>query len=618
MKHYSLFFIGLCLMISSTLFGQKNEDGPVSPSRLNIDPALKPFYHGVASGDPLSDAVIIWTRVTSDSLSVDVDWRIALDTGMVNIIDNGVVTTDASIDYTVKVDVAGLQPYTTYYYEFTAEGRNSIRGRTRTAPTGDIDSLRFAMVSCSSFGHGYFNVYRNIAERNDVDAILHLGDYIYEYADNEFGTTRNMVPTNEIITKDDYRMRHSHYKLDADLRALHQQYPFITTWDDHETANNSWYGGAENHNPGDGEGDWFVRKSVAIQAYHEWMPLRKPDPSDDERIYRKFSYGDLVDLLVLDTRLEGREEQGGNSSDPNRTMLGTDQYNWLVNEMTNSTAKWQVLAQQVMMAPLEIFGATINDDQWDGYEVERQNIYNAVLTNNVPNMVILTGDIHTSWANDLPLSGYDSGTGANSAGVEFVTPSVTSPGFPIAVGEGLVQALNPHMKFVDLDDKGYILLDLNKDRVQGDFIHISGISSPGGTDTYKESYYSNDGSRHLNSSSTPSVAPASVFTTPAPPDPRPNGMVSTSDPLGTVTVLGAYPNPFTQEFTLQYYVREAADFKLSIYNMTGKLMLQEDLGRIPVGIQRSRVQANQLPAGTYAIVLQNGNESFNRLMIKIK
>lgn len=478
-------------------------------------PSLAPFYHGVASGDPLTNQVILWTRVTPPSgstASIDVQWQIATDMLFTNIVNRGMQTTDGTKDFTVKVDVNGLSPATCYYYRFWANGQYSIIGRTKTTPSGNAnnDNLRFAVVSCSNYEAGYFNAYQQIAQRNDIDAVIHLGDYIYEYGTGEFGTTRNHLPTNEIITLSDYRERHSFYKWDLDLIQAHQHYPWITTWDDHETANDSYEDGAQNHDSG--EGSWMDRKSVGIQAYFEWMPLRMPDPTDDERIYRKIQYGNLADIFILDTRLEEREEQVNtvfdpNYNDPNRTILGSTQESWLLNCLSNSTAKWKVLAQQVMMAPLELFSTPINLDQWDGYPAERQAIFDHIMNNNIENIVVLTGDIHTSWANDLPYNNnYNPNTGANSVGVEFVTTSVTSPGFPINVGANVIQLGNRHIKYTDLTEHGYLILDLNAARAQGDWYFVPTVSSPAPSSAFNAGYYVNDTDRYLNTASGASVA----------------------------------------------------------------------------------------------------------------
>ncbi len=594
-----------CLCLSNSYAQQ----GPLNPDRNQPVPSFAPFYHGVASGDPLANSVIIWTRLTTDSLTADVDFTVALDTGMTSVVASGTFMTDASIDYTVKIDVTGLIPETYYYYEFEYENRRSIRGRTKTLPVGDVDSLRFAIVSCSSYGHGYFNAYRRIAERNDIEALIHLGDYIYEYENLGFGTTRNVEPINEILTIDDYRMRHSHYKLDSDLIAVHQQYPVISVWDDHETANDAWNGGAQNHDAS--EGSWADRKAAGIQAYHEWMPLRTPDVSNEERIYRRFQYGDLLDLNMLDTRLIGRSEQGTDNG-----LLGTTQYNWLINNLTTTSAQWKLLGQQVMMAPLEIFGIAFSQDQWDGYPTERNNLYNDILTNNVEGLVVLTGDIHTAWGQDLPRSTYDPNTGANSVGVEFVTASVTSPGLPIPIGQFLIQSQNPHNKYVDLDDHGYMILDVNKQRAHCDWYFVDDINNPSNNESWAQAWCNNTGTRHLVQCNSASVANPKYDVTPAPDAPRPVVVSTTQVDPNAPVMLGTYPNPFTEEFQLQVYMNTTASTTISIFDQNGKQITQfvrDDLHR---GVNVIPVQAASLAPGIYHIVIQQGNSLQSKPIIK--
>src|ERR1043165_3738907 len=276
-------FILAVLLLAAISISAQTQDH-LSPSRSTLDGTLAPFYHGVASGDPFSDRVIIWTRITSTNNSESIDWQIATDTTFGTIINSGTVTTDASKDYTVKVDVTGLQENTWYYYRFKNNGTYSIIGRTRTMPTGNVADLRFAVVACSNYQSGYFNASRDIANKNDVDAVIHLGDYYYEYGPDDFDpgidSSRIQEPFKEVWTLSEYRLRHSFYKLDPDLRVVHQQYPFITVWDDHETANDSWKGGAENHTDSV-EGYWHDREEDSHQAYFEWMPIRDVHNSID-------------------------------------------------------------------------------------------------------------------------------------------------------------------------------------------------------------------------------------------------------------------------------------------------------------------------------------------------
>jgi alkaline phosphatase D len=271
---------------------------------MTFDPTLKPFYHGVASGDPLADKVIIWTRITPDSGDITaktVNWIVATDTAFQNIIKTGTVTTDNSKDYTIKVDVTGLNAATTYYYVFKYNGFYSLTGRMKTT-TNDATHLRFAVVSCNNYEAGFFNGFKKIAQRNDIDAIIHLGDYIYDYAPKGYGDSLNgrfVEPKNEILSEGDYRTRYSVYRLDADLRFAHQQQTFISIWDDHESSNDSYKDGAENHQPN--EGDWETRKNIAKKVYFEWMPIRD---AATNAIYRKIYYGSMLDLIILDNSLE--------------------------------------------------------------------------------------------------------------------------------------------------------------------------------------------------------------------------------------------------------------------------------------------------------------------------
>lgn len=482
---------------------------PTAAERVMLNPLEKPFYHGVASGDPTSTSIMIWTRVTPDSGNigdVKIFWQVATDVNFTHIVNYGYDYAREYNDYTFKHDVCGLQPNTYYYYMFKAMGRNSQIGRTKTAPMGDNDSARFAIVSCSNWEHGYFHAYKEIANRNDCDGVIHLGDYIYEYETGGFSagiSDRTNQPLNEIITLEDYRTRHSHYKLDSDLKKLHQLQPFITVWDDHETANDSYRDGADNHTPGT-EGDWQIRKRNGVEAYNEWMPFRKPDPLDTIRIWRKLKYGNLLDLIMIDSRLYDRDEQSlADRNSASRKLLGTLQKNWLKTQLNDTISRYKIWCNQVMFAPLEVLGIPVNADQWDGYNVDRQEIEDHIINNHIKNVVILTGDIHTSWANDVPGPGYVSSTGANSVCVEFVTTSVTSSNFNLPVSETVIRTLNPHMKYAKLTGHGYSILDINKTKVQTDYIYTNPVETPTYTATWDKSFYKNNNENFLRNTTTP-------------------------------------------------------------------------------------------------------------------
>lgn len=460
-----------------------------------LDSSLRPFYHGVASGDPLSDRVILWTRVTPTvDAPVTVRWYVATDTAMSTIVTSGTFTTSQSRDYTVKVDAQGLDADKTYYYMFTALGANSLIGRTKTlpAPGATVRQVRFAVVSCSSYPHGFFSAYGRIAARNDLDAVLHLGDYIYEYNASETsygGRTGQQIgrvsnPLNEIISLADYRTRYSQYRLDENLRRVHQQHPMIHVWDDHETTNDSYKDGAENHQSAT-EGRWDVRKAIGKRVAYEWLPTRE---NADTIIYRRFAFGTLVDLLMLDTRLEGREAQvvgvlpsspqasKDSINNPNRTMLGAKQFAWLTENLRTSRSTWRVLGNQVMFAPLVVdrvdmdrvrrysfvlsllaptLMTTLQEafygDVWTNYPAERKKLMDSISANSIRNVVIATGDFHTGFSMDVTLDAanttrYNPATGQGAVAVEFMCPSISSGNFDENVSGGLFNVINGIMR----------------------------------------------------------------------------------------------------------------------------------------------------------------------------
>jgi len=459
-----------------------------------------PFRHGVASGDPLEDRVILWTRITLDKRIegvVPVKWKIAEDAELDTVVNEGIAHTATELDFTVKIDPTGLQAGRTYYYQFEALGHESPIGRTKTLPVNNVDNLRIAFTSCSNYPFGYFNVYKMIAQRNDLDAVLHLGDYIYEYANGTYGDGTSLgripQPNTETISLDDYRIRYAQYRSDPDLQEAHRQHPFITIWDDHEVANNAWNGGAQNHNPELGEGNWLDRRAAAVKAYYEWIPIRQVDSSNPLKAYRKFRFGNLLDLLMLDTRLYARDQQVPNAldpalNDPNRKLLGDEQADWLLDnleESQNENIRWRVLGQQVMFGQLVVSGQIFNVDQWDGYPASRKRVLDFLREKNIDNTIILTGDIHSSWAMDITDNPYDPAlydgpTGQGSIAVEFVTPAVTSPALENEAQADqtslFLKATNPHMKYVDLFHRGYVLLDITHERTQAEWYHAESIT----------------------------------------------------------------------------------------------------------------------------------------------
>jgi alkaline phosphatase D len=488
------------------------------------------FRHGVASGDPLADRVMLWTRVTSANRdAADVRWTVATDPALTRIVARGEGRTGALRDFTVKVDVTGLAPATTYYYRFEAEGGRSPIGRTRTLPRGSTSRLRFGVVSCSNYPFGYFNAYAALAARADLDLVLHLGDYIYEYENREFGdgTARGRVPSpdREIVTLADYRQRHAQYKSDPDSQEVHRQHPFAVVWDDHELANNTWWGGAQNHNPDSHEGDWYIRRDAAVRAFFEWMPIREDAAALSPRIYRTLSVGDLADLILLDTRLVGRDLQVGRDDiaavhAPTRSLLGAAQEGWLRGELAESrraNRRWQILGQQVMFAPQTPMNQRAgNPDSWDGYRASRERAFDMIEQLKVENFAVLTGDVHSSWAFDLPrrpFDDYDATTGRGSRGIEFAGTSVTSssnvgggPDGEKALAD--LRAARPHLHYVDGRYRGYYIVDINAERLQADYFAVTTIEQRTRDERFVKGLAAPSGQMHLTEQQSPATPPA--------------------------------------------------------------------------------------------------------------
>lgn len=434
------------------------------------------FKHSVASGDPTTSSVILWTKLSpiNNPNSLPVQWEIATDTLFSQNKQVGIDSSFKTDNYTFKVDVKSLKPDTWYYFKFTCNGKLSPIGRTKTSRTNNINQTRLAIVSCSNYEQGYFNVYDAITKANDVEAFVHLGDYIYEYETGRKGIDvpgRTVEPKGEVITLDDYRKRYETYRNDIDLQRIHQNFPCIAIWDDHEIANNSYKDGAQNHS--DDEGKYTTRLEVAKKAYYEWMPIRK---GYKYKLYRKFSIGSNTNLLFLDTRIDGRDKQLEkvklNKIDTTMTLLGKEQYNWLTTNLLSNKDEWNIIAQQVLVAPLRAGRKVVTSDKWDGYIYEREKLYNFILNNNIKNIVFLTGDIHSSWCNDLPLKKYKAHSGKNSLGVEFVTPGITSKN-PKKIPVWLIKMFNKHVKYINRKDNGYYTLTITSDLIQADYTHIN-------------------------------------------------------------------------------------------------------------------------------------------------
>jgi len=592
------------------------------------------FLHNVASGDPLQDAVIIWTRLTvEDAEEAEVSYIVATDVDLNNFVTAGTFTTNAERDWTVKVDVTGLNPGTTYYYQFDYDGELSLIGRTRTAAATD-EHLRFGVVSCSNYQAGYYNAYKLMANRPDLDAIFHLGDYIYEYEEGGYGwdslLMRGHEPDHEIITLIDYRTRYSFYKLDQDLQAVHQQHPFIMIWDDHETANDSYKDGAGNHNEAEGEGTWEDRKAAAKQAYFEWNPIRD---TDNNTIYRGISYGDLMNVTMIDTRLEGRVIQVANAdapiwADPARTLLGADQLAWFKDRLQNNTATWHIVGNQVVFSKIYLGSLeTLNPsapglfmDSWEGYPVERDEVLTFVRDNDIDNVVILTGDFHSSFGFDVPLdsASYDAETGEGSHMVEMTVPSVTSANFDenlaalgiptlIVAIEDLFPLANQHLRYDNFVDHGYCILDVRPEAVTTDYFYVDTLFLRSENETHGGSLITQNGANHWEASATPSVPKDDA------PDIAPLAINDEID--NSVQLTALYPNPSSNFSILNFNLSKSETVKIDLFNIDGKQiqqLIQDDL--LP-GYYSLNIPTSNLANGVYLVKVENSTGISHKKMV---
>ena len=507
-----------------------------APSALPLDERL--FAHGVASGDPGEDRVIIWTRLSGATEATWLEWVVATDPELKDVKFGTQVGAVADFDYTVKVDVKGLEPGTTYYYAFIIPDRaRSVIGRTRTLPK-QIDHARIAFTSCANFQNGYFNAYGAIAKRADLDVWVHLGDYVYEYANGVYAdpnllTPRTVVPANECVSLADYRARYAHYRTDRDLQEIHRMHPLVVVWDDHEFANNAWLEGAENHDPMGSEGSWPDRKRNASQAFLEWLPIRVEQADPVPKIFRSFAFGDLFDLVMLDTRMIARSRQAGNDtglpgtdvgtaevwSDPARQLLGTEQEKWFLDELTKSRergATWRLIGNQVIFSQTRSpFNENILfSDFWDGYQAARSRVIQHVMMQGIQNIVFLTGDIHSSWAMEISENPFAPEPKPPFA-VELVGPAVTSLAFETNEdgGDGLVNVLlgaNKHVKFGDAKFKGYVLVDLTRMRMQAEWYYVEFKMPNVYTERLHRAYTCAKDAAQLVQTETPSAAKAAL------------------------------------------------------------------------------------------------------------
>lgn len=624
---------------------------PVLPN-----PAWAPFYHGVASGDALQDRVILWTRVTPPrtDTTLEVTWTVALDPQLQQVVLQGRLSTDQSKDFTVKVDAMPLTAGTTYYYGFQALGKNSLTGRTRTAPDTAVP-IRMGVVSCSAFQTGYFNAYKALARRHDLQAIVHLGDYIYEYPNAAYAQTnlvfdRPIEPDGELIGLNDYRLRYASYRLDSNLIRVHQQHGFYPIWDDHEIANNGWKDGADNHQSN--EGPWADRKAAAKQAWTEWLPVRTDTSSP---VYRTVDLGPMARLILLDTRFEARGKlltsvtDSTTLLDSSRSILGKTQRDWLETQLQLSQ-RWNLIGNQVLMAHFHIGWAALGVsgvsheqvennflDNWDGYPLDRESLMEWMKKKVPGKNLVITGDFHITLANDLspnpvsytfrqhPLLGripiytltgnYDPANGQGTVATEWVTPSVTSFNFDEINGSNQAAILesqlnkplplpemgnpNPHIRQANVSDHGYTVVTIENDTAHADVFYVPILEESEAHRWGLGTWTLHGNGMHLQNARHAKAQGLQIL--PAPLDPPGN---TTAAPVApTLLMLG--PNPCHQYADLQWAQYNNSSTRISLINLWGALVYSQQMQLVP-GVYHARLTTAPLAPGTYYLIIEQG------------
>jgi alkaline phosphatase D len=459
-----------------------------------------PFKLGVASGDPEEDGFVIWTRLIKDVRLPNgaipdnpqlVNWEIATDESFSNIVQSGKTNTNPFWAHSVHIEVNGLEPSSYYYYRFKTKSFDSPVGKSKTTPVSNdkLDKLNFAILSCQSYLGGYYTAHEHLAEEN-LDVVLFLGDYIYEFKGNEGVGGRIHYPHKLLETLEDYRLRYAQYKSDPSLQNIHAAFPWLVTFDDHEVRNN--WGGEDDEKS-------LNRQAAAFKAYYEHMPVRKSAIPNDYhiQIYRKCSYGDLVDFNILDTRqFRSKPACGSNQTencpdrnDPSRTIFGEQQEEWLFNNLKTSTKRWNILANQVLMAYIDNqqgLGTKVGIDKWDGFVNSRDRLFSTIIENNLKNVVVLTGDSHKNWVNDLKEDFNQ--PQSRTIATEFGGTSLTSGGNGTKKYGGDIMAENPHIKYAS-NRRGYVKCTLTPERMQADFRTVEYVDRKGAPISTEASFY---------------------------------------------------------------------------------------------------------------------------------
>lgn len=590
MKKSAWAFVGV--LISTTAYCQPSIN-------LVADTAHAPFIYGVASGDPEPNEVTIWTKYEDDNLAPQefVVWEVSDDANFQNIVQSGLYIAEPSTDYTVNIRLTGLHPYFNYWYRFSDGGGSySVEGRTRTAPTGtQCEHIRMAITSCTSLYSGYFNGYARIAEREDLDAMIHLGDYLYDFVDPDeqirIPSIYPQVPSNV----DEWRSRHKQYLLDPDLRAARQMHPIIVIWDNHDLdwENGPDYGGG-------------------LQAFHEYVPLKLDDPAHPDKIWRNLHYGDLLDLIMTDAQIYQDQDIISGSD---YCMWGNEQFSWIQDQLLQSNSTWRFVGQEKMMggwsivgfpAWFPISGSYIDEGEWDGHDVARDRFLSLLDVNNIDNVVVLSGDMHVSMSTDLALdpygSGYDENTGDGSVAVEFLPASLSRGNLNEMLGSDFLADLvlplsnsaNPNHVYANIKDHGYGIIDVKQDSVVAEYWYCEIMSPDSGQDFAGGTVVKNGDNHWLRSITS---VPTDDKVVP----------VNDLSALGELNDSGlkVYPNPSNSVVTI--YSAEPVK-RVRMYNTLGELVLEWEGNS-------SSVQVNPEGTGLFELEVETSAHNYNKRLI---
>ena len=583
MKNLSLL---LSLFISFSLSAQIT-----LPENMYGDTAFAPFYWGVASGDPLPDGVILWAKVATILTPVvqTQTWEVSAESSFTNIIETGSVDALSTNDNCVRVEVSGLQPNTNYYYRFTdsQSGNTSQVGRTKTAPVGNVDEITLAVASCSSIYSGYFNAYRNIANNDEVDLMVHLGDYIYDFVDaDEQVRVPDPSPTNP-STLQEWRDRHAYYLLDPDLRLARQMHPWVVIWDNHDFGYVTEGGG---------------------QAFWEYLP-RRDYHNDIEKIHRSYSFGNLLSLVMIDIeKFRNIDEIAPGES----SVLSNDQRDWFIQELDASDAKWRIVGNQKMFGgwysegipqwlPIPNAGNVFDDGSWDGFMAERDTVLRFVEENEIDNLMIISGDVHMSFCMDLsraprdPFT-YNGLTGEGALGVEFIPASISRGNFdesgviePIAnIAADLSGGINPHHQFTNFIDHGYGLLHVNQDTIRAEIRYCDKLQITD-EETIGVEMLMLDGENHWHRSSN----------------------VNSIAELKSTNPISIFPNPANETLNILFNQDSKYDYTLAVLDVQGRVVLSARL----VGQKEIALGVSSLSPGAYVLQASNDEKLFKKSFI---